>query len=238
MNLQVAPDQPNSIDSFSDLANKFSDFFASSKLIRKTIAFLMQFSQGQNETLHDFMKRFNEERLQILDLHITTSVSTLTNAKRCEAFKMSLSKTPTKSVTELLTPGEKHINKEEILNQRRVGPTYDRVEHKRQRKLNLQQDLARGKQKQGAPPTFTHLNTSRSNVLMELKDTKEFKWPPRLRSPPEARDNNKYYDYHRDHGHTTEDCVTLQCEIEALIKRGFLKEYIRHDKRLGNDRNN
>ncbi|XP_022846237.1 uncharacterized protein LOC111368977 [Olea europaea var. sylvestris] len=127
---------------------------------------------------------------------------------------------------------------EETLNPRRVGSTYDGAEHKRRRELYLKQDLARGKQKRGTPPTLTHLNTSRSNILMEIKDMKEFKWPPRLRSPPETRDKNKYCDYHRDHGHTTEDCITLQREIEALIKRGFLKEYIRHDKHLRNDRNN
>ncbi|XP_022874247.1 uncharacterized protein LOC111393077 [Olea europaea var. sylvestris] len=73
---------------------------------------------------------------------------------------------------------------------------------------------------------------------MEIKDMKEFNWPPRLRSPPETRDKNKYCNYHRDHGHTTKDCITLQREIEALIKRGFLKEYIRHDKRPRNDCNN
>ncbi|XP_022873009.1 uncharacterized protein LOC111391959 [Olea europaea var. sylvestris] len=230
--------EPNSIASFSDLADKFSAFFASSKGIRKTATSLMQLCQGQNETLRDFMKRFNKERLQIPDLHITAVVSALTHAIRCETFKMSLSKTPPKSVTELLTRGEKYINMEETLNLRRVGPTFDGAKHKRQRELYLQQDLARGKQKQGTPPTLTYLNTSRSNILMEIKDMKEFKWPPRLRSPLETRNKNKYCDYHRDHGHTTEDCITLQREIEALIKRGFLKEYIRHDKHPRNDCNN
>ncbi|XP_022849072.1 uncharacterized protein LOC111371361 [Olea europaea var. sylvestris] len=73
---------------------------------------------------------------------------------------------------------------------------------------------------------------------MEMKDMKEFKWPSRLRSPPESSDKNKYCDYHRDHGYTTKDCITFQREIEALIKRRFLKEYIRHDKYPRNDRNN
>ncbi|XP_022889290.1 uncharacterized protein LOC111404761 [Olea europaea var. sylvestris] len=153
MNLQVVPNQvmckafpqtltnaardwfstlePNSISSFTDLADKFSAFFASSKRIRKTAASLMQLRHGQNETLRDFMTRFNKERLQIPDLHITAAVSTLTHVIRCEAFKMSLSKTPPKSVTKLLTRGEKYINMEETLNTKRVGPTHERIEHKR-----------------------------------------------------------------------------------------------------------
>ncbi|XP_022853740.1 uncharacterized protein LOC111375169 [Olea europaea var. sylvestris] len=127
---------------------------------------------------------------------------------------------------------------EETLNPRRVGLTYDGAEHKRPRELYLQQDVTRGKQKQGTPPTLTHLNTFRSNILMAIKYMKEFKWSPRLRSPSETRDKNKYCYYHRDQGYTTEDCITLQREIEVLIKRGFLKEYMRHDKRHRNDRNN
>ncbi|XP_022895220.1 uncharacterized protein LOC111409399 [Olea europaea var. sylvestris] len=47
---------------------------------------------------------------------------------------------------------------------------------------------------------------------------------------------SKYCEFHRDHGHTTEDCQALQREIEALIKRVFLKNYTGHDKRPRNDR--
>ncbi|XP_022855571.1 uncharacterized protein LOC111376799 [Olea europaea var. sylvestris] len=71
---------------------------------------------------------------------------------------------------------------------------------------------------------------------MEIKDTKELKWPVRMRSPPESRDMNKYCEFHRDHGHTTENCKALQWEIEALIKRGFLSSYVSNDKRPRNDR--
>ncbi|XP_022858494.1 uncharacterized protein LOC111379363 [Olea europaea var. sylvestris] len=213
MNLQVAPNQvmckafpqtltnaargwfsilePNSITSFSDLADKFSAFFASSKCIRKTVASLMQLRQGQNETLHDFMTRFNKERLQIPDLHITTAVSALTYAIKCKAFKMSLSKTPSKIVIELLTRAEQYINMEETLNPRKVGPSHDTVEHKRQHDLNPREEPPRRKQRQEVPSTsFTRLNTSKTNILMEIKDMKELKWPVRMRSPPESRDMN------------------------------------------------
>ncbi|XP_022853969.1 uncharacterized protein LOC111375383 [Olea europaea var. sylvestris] len=40
---------------------------------------------------------------------------------------------------------------------------------------------------------------------MEIKDMKELKWPVRMRSPPESRDMNTYCEFHRDHGHTTEN---------------------------------
>ncbi|XP_022858942.1 uncharacterized protein LOC111379733 [Olea europaea var. sylvestris] len=195
MNLQVAPDavlckafpqtltnaakdwfftlEPNSIASFSDLADKFSTFFASSKRIRMIAASLMQMRQGPNETLCSFITRFNKERLQILDLHITTAVSALTYAIKYKAFKMSLSKTPPKSVTELLTQAEKYINMEETIAPKREVSSSGRLDHKRPHESSLRQDIPRVKQRKDPPSTsFTHLNTSRSNILMEIKDSR------------------------------------------------------------------
>lgn len=180
------------------------------------------------------MTRFNKERLQISDLHITAAVSALTYAIRCKAFEMSLSKTPPKSVTELLTRGEKYINMEETMNVRRVGPGYDKAEHKRPHDSLSRQDIQQSRPRQDMPPTsFSQLNTLKTNILMEIKDMNELKWPSRLRSP---QDFNKYCDFHRDHGHITENCKALQREIEALIKRGFLGSYVGHDKHQRNDR--
>ncbi|XP_022855742.1 uncharacterized protein LOC111376963 [Olea europaea var. sylvestris] len=72
---------------------------------------------------------------------------------------------------------------------------------------------------------------------MEIKGSKELKWLPRLRSPPDTRDKSKYCDFHRDHGHTTEDCFALKREIEALIKGRFLGFYISNDKCPMNNQN-
>ncbi|XP_022888985.1 uncharacterized protein LOC111404404 [Olea europaea var. sylvestris] len=189
MNLQVTPDQvmcktfpqmlinatrdwfstlePNSIASFSDLANKFSAFFASSKRIRKTAASLMQLCQGPSETLRGFMTSFNKERLQITDLHIAATVSALTYAIRCEAFKISLSKTPSQTVTKLLTRAEKYINMEEILNPRRHGPSHEKAENKKQHDPVSQTEYPREKCKNEGPPgPLTRLNTSKANILM------------------------------------------------------------------------
>ncbi|XP_022860755.1 uncharacterized protein LOC111381231 [Olea europaea var. sylvestris] len=161
MNLQVAPDQvmckafpqiltntardwfstlePNSISSFADLTDKFSTFFASSKLIRKMAAFLMQLYQGQNETFRDFMTRFNKERLQIPNLHINAVVSALTHAIR---------------LTELLTRSEKYINMEETLSRKRIGLTQERAKHKRPYDSSQRQEAPRNKQRQETPPSL------------------------------------------------------------------------------------
>ncbi|KAL5540749.1 hypothetical protein UlMin_044072 [Ulmus minor] len=42
------------------------------------------------------------------------------------------------------------------------------------------------------------------------------------------RDNTKYCRYHRDIGHITEECRVLKDEIERLIQRGQLRNYVRN----------
>ncbi|XP_022872983.1 uncharacterized protein LOC111391929 [Olea europaea var. sylvestris] len=140
------------------------------------------------------MTRFNKERLQIPDLHITAAVSTLIYAIRCEAFKMSLSKTPPQTVTELLTQAEKYINMEDTLNPRRSGPFHEKPKNKKQHDFVSRPEYLREKRKNEGPPgPLTRLNTSNANILMEIKDMKELKWPSRMKSPPDTRDRSKNY---------------------------------------------
>ncbi|XP_022855587.1 uncharacterized protein LOC111376815 [Olea europaea var. sylvestris] len=151
---------------------------------------------------------------------------------------MSLSKTPPKSVTELLIRAKTYINMEETMVPKREVSSSGKSDQKRPHESSLRQDVPRVKLRQDPSSTsFTRLNTLRSNILMEIKDSKELKWPPRLRSPLDTRDKSKYCDFHRDHGHATEDCFTLKWEIETIIKRGFLGSYISNDKRPRNYQN-
>ena len=47
-----------------------------------------------------------------------------------------------------------------------------------------------------------------------------------MKSDPTTRDNSKYYEFHRDYGHRTDDCIQLKREIEYLIRCGYLRRFI------------
>ena len=47
-----------------------------------------------------------------------------------------------------------------------------------------------------------------------------------MKTDPTKRDMTKYCDFHRDHGHQTDDCIQLKKEIEFLIERGHLRRYM------------
>ena len=47
-----------------------------------------------------------------------------------------------------------------------------------------------------------------------------------MRTDQTKIDNTRYCEFHRDHGHRTDDCIQLREEIEYLIRRGYLNRYI------------
>ena len=53
--------------------------------------------------------------------------------------------------------------------------------------------------------------------------------PPRKTTTPPNADMTKYCHYHRNHGHTTEDCKALQDKIEELVCAGHFCRFIRRD---------
>ena len=54
---------------------------------------------------------------------------------------------------------------------------------------------------------------------------------------PEKRNCNLYYQFHRDHGHTTEDCRSLWDHLDQLVREGKLKQLLHHSSRLGGQTN-
>ncbi|GAA0139961.1 hypothetical protein LIER_35169 [Lithospermum erythrorhizon] len=39
-------------------------------------------------------------------------------------------------------------------------------------------------------------------------------------------DMSKFFHYHKNHGHDTDDCWHIKIEIKKLIQKGQLKEYV------------
>ena len=67
------------------------------------------------------------------------------------------------------------------------------------------------------PRQYTPLTTSVSQILREVQYEKFLRWPSQIKSDLTKRDNTKYYEFHKDHGNRTDDCIQLRKEIEYLI---------------------
>ncbi|GAA0162607.1 hypothetical protein LIER_39441 [Lithospermum erythrorhizon] len=78
--------------------------------------------------------------------------------------------------------------------------------------------------------SYTPLSTTVGRVHAQMEDEKILPKPHKLRSPPNRRDQKLYCEYHRDHGHDTDDFRLLKAEITKLIQRGHLKEFVKKNQ--------
>ncbi|XP_075665837.1 uncharacterized protein LOC142635581 [Castanea sativa] len=63
-------------------------------------------------------------------------------------------------------------------------------------------------------------------IIDRIKNESYFKQPNRMAGDPSRRNQNLYCTYHRDKGHTTEQCRMLKDHLEQLVKAGHLKEFL------------
>ena len=63
-------------------------------------------------------------------------------------------------------------------------------------------------------------------IVDRIKNELYFRWPNKMGGDPSKRNQNLYCTYHRDKGHTTEQCRVLKDHLEQLVKVGNLKEFM------------
>ncbi|RRT31501.1 hypothetical protein B296_00037007 [Ensete ventricosum] len=76
------------------------------------------------------------------------------------------------------------------------------------------------------------LNSTRTKIFFQIWEKSLLKAPNPMKSHSERRDKRRYYRFHREYGHDTEECRDLQYQIEDLIRRGHLRRYVRDQSSL------
>ena len=168
---------------------------------------------------------------------------------------LSISKNPQASMAEVLAKAKKYINGEESLISKRESSSTRKerstTDKQRGRSSKRQDDQEKSPRKDRerspkmwgnlrdrlgppqserrrrySPQRFTPLTASVSQVLHEARNEQFLRWPTQMKSDPATRDNTKYYEFHRDYRHRTDNCIQIKREIEYLIQRGYLRHFI------------
>ena len=158
-------------------------------------------------------------------------------------------------MAEVLANAEKYINGEEALISKKESSSTHKEKSRtdkhqgrspkrqRNRERSPKKDRERSPKRRGSvrdrlgppqpelrqrysPRRFTPLMAAVSQVLREVQHEQFLRWPSHMRSDPTKRDNTRYCEFHRDHGHRTDDCIQLRKEIEYLIQRGYLRRFV------------
>nr|XP_027067682.1 uncharacterized protein LOC113693326 [Coffea arabica] len=227
---------PRSVRSFSQLARLFAAQFISSRAYSKITAHLMTVHQGSEESLREYMVRFNNESLQVRDRDDKVVMAAFVNGLRKQKLYTEFVERPPKSVREMLDRAHEKANAEEA---NRLKGAQERLRDDKRRKGADLGESRPGQGRKSAPErlprsrpwekekTWTSLTAPRARVLAVMEQQGISRPPRPLGSDKTQRDRGLYCAYHRDVGHDTEDCRHLKKEIEKLIRRGHLGQFVR-----------
>ncbi|XP_075659065.1 uncharacterized protein LOC142628924 [Castanea sativa] len=189
--------------------------------------------QREDKTLRSYIAHFNKEALSIDEADDKILVAAFTNGLQKGKFLFSLYKNDLKTMSDVLYRATKYMNAEDALLAREERPK------KRERQEDVRQDsgrkMARTREQRedrhSKPPagkftSFTPLTALIDQVLMQIKDEEALTFPGKLKGDPNKRSRDKYYRFHRDHGHDTAECYDLKQQIEALIRQGKLQRFV------------
>ncbi|XP_075640242.1 uncharacterized protein LOC142611988 [Castanea sativa] len=182
------------------------------------------------------MKRFTQETLEVDEADDKMQLTTFKARLKSEESMVSLAKNPPKIMAKMLLKAQKYMNAEDALAAIKDAEKTNEKGRKKddqrrpKRKCSDRQTDNRGKRKdEKASQTvkFTLLIMPIDKILAQIKDEYYLEWPRPLHSSPNVCDKNKYYRFHKDHGHYIEDCKDLKEQIEKLIRKGKLQRFMK-----------
>ncbi|KAK3012405.1 hypothetical protein RJ639_012054 [Escallonia herrerae] len=216
----------------AQLAESFRGNFLTSRIQRKNSSALFRIVQGPKESLKSYYARFNAEKLLIDHLDSGVTFAAMARGVRPGTpLRFSLNKRPPENMTDLLDRVEKYLRAEEDSAHPQEEPSSN--QKRRDRTDSRNPDSESKRPRVTMPRPFTPLTASREHILNQVKGQNILKWPKPMRMPADKRDDKLYCHFHKDHGHTTEECKVLQREIESLINKGHLRQFVKTNNRQG-----
>ncbi|GJT69634.1 hypothetical protein Tco_1028920 [Tanacetum coccineum] len=78
---------------------------------------------------------------------------------------------------------------------------------------------------------LSNLSKSLREILAIERAAKSFEPPPKMFGSKRSRDTSKYYHFHEDYGHDTNDCRHLKVQIQEAINSGQLSHLVKGIKK-------
>ncbi|XP_020206976.1 uncharacterized protein LOC109792010 [Cajanus cajan] len=250
---------PNrSITDFDVFSRLFMAQFTANKKKPPITSDLFDLKQQWEESLKDFLQRFNEVALRIASLDERMAVIAFQKGLRSGAFDIALERANCQTMSEVRAFALSHIKTEEgQINKRAAesreeagGGNKESNKHlrprsdwnKRHDRYNVKEANYRQADRGGRPrgewtrtndeEMFTPLNVPRRQILHDVNSVALFEFPAATERQlgPFKTD---WCEFHRTHGHSTENCFILGRQIERLIKEGRLKKFVARKQEEG-----
>ena len=182
------------------------------------------------------MEHFNMTMLEVHNFDESVAMSVLNWGLHNECLIFSLDKVFLRDYANLLAQAQKYAQAKEARTvcKQAEGGRAPNKKCKREDTCTIRIEgesfrHAKAPQSRSPPWCFNNyapLTTFLAQILMKIEGQGYLHQPPSLKSPSIRRNKWKYYPFHRDHVHDTEDHLQLKDKIETLIIRGYLNKYV------------
>ncbi|XP_074350611.1 uncharacterized protein LOC141689957 [Apium graveolens] len=236
--------KPRSIESYVQLKRKFLKYYSHLCRKAKDTEALVHYRQRENEELGDYLARFKEKAGMVTILTKVKAMGFLTvglDPYKGKKLRSSLYNFPPRSLNDIYVRGENIRQKIESIGgykdsrrddrskraDRYEGSRSDSDRRDGRKEGRKETDRGAERRRDRDSPILTPLNAPISKILHEIKGKPGFLRSEKMKVPNHKKNPNKYCDYHRDKGYTTDECYHLKRLIERMIKDGELNQFVR-----------
>ncbi|KAJ0550694.1 hypothetical protein HanHA300_Chr07g0248831 [Helianthus annuus] len=210
----------------------------------------MNIWRHHDESLEDFITRYNKEVLEIGDVHEQLIRAQFKYAVRCDDMIKILFGTEglPKRWEKVMATAKVYAQTEKNLTTNRPPPPHNRPSDLgssggRKFKKGWRDSSSGNYSSEDAQATINKLTAQRE----AKQENRERQWTPLTKTPAEVlsteayqfkppphmknkrgQDPSQYCEYHKDNGHTTDNCISLRIEIEKALKNGELTHLLQN----------
>ena len=232
---------PNTKGSFKELSKLFVNNFIKGQRHKHSSSSLLTIEQGENESLQSFITHFNKEALTVDEMDVKLLLEAFHNGVSSNIVIHKLYDQESQTMAELVHLTQSFMKAEDaiIAKKRKRAKQMEAdipchpEQGPRPKKARTREKKDRDNRKASSSSRrgqhYTPLNIPLDQVLMQIKDDPSLKWQEKMKGDPNKRNKNKYYRFHRDHGHDTDKCFDLKHQIENPIRKEKLRNFLGRD---------
>ncbi|GJS58675.1 reverse transcriptase domain-containing protein [Tanacetum coccineum] len=221
-----------SIDGFEELRRAFRLNFTQRKKCAKNPVELARVKQRQGESTSAYVERYKDECIHVKACPEILKISGFMNGINNPELIKRLNDRVPQTFDELMKRTRSFIQGEAAAADSRKGYSNNRSQEQSRRQSNDQSSSRnnsyRGQRGGRGNDKYTPLTMTPKEIL--ATEGSNFPKPPPMRTPEEQRVGNGYCEYHRQKGHTTNECVQLRQLIDKLVKEGRLDHLVKNIK--------
>ncbi|GJS77216.1 reverse transcriptase domain-containing protein [Tanacetum coccineum] len=218
------------IDSYDDLKKAFLENYLQQKKCIKDPVEIHNIRQRDGESMEEFVRRYKLECRDVKGapecMKISRFMHGITNP---ELIKRLHDKIP-KSLDEIMRVTIAFLQGEVAASNRERKKSFlSWKQHEANQKQNFKKGGFRNQQRLERKQDHFALLTKTPKEIFAL-DKVKFKAPPPMTTPVEKRNANKFYEFHGEVGHNTNECMHLRKQIEEMLKAGKLSHLVKEIK--------